>query len=387
MVPATSRDIFHYMVQARVLWEHGDNPLTTAAASFSNDPCYGYADWRESPSPYGPLWSILTFFPTRVPGRHAVATLLAFKALAVSFYLGTAVLIWLLVGHIKPEARRFATVLYAWNPLVLLMVAGNGHNDTVMVFFLVLALYFAVKERWQPALPALTLSILSKYVTGLLLPLLVLHAWNRTRRTGRKNFYLGLAWSGLIALLTYLPFWAGADTFNGLRQGQGWFVYSIPELMLFGFERWMSTNEAMNMARLASMLLYAIPYVALLWRAKATSGDLLTGSYHALFLYLLLAATLFEPWYIIWVVSLAALLGLKPWSMVAMLFSFTGLFLDAVWELAWPLGFLNQDVVLGRIFTVVIVFGPPALAWLYINLRDISRFRVRPEPAIETVQA
>lgn len=387
MFPATSLDIFHYILQARVLWEHGDNPLTTAAAAFPSDPYYSYADWREFPSPYGPLWSILTFLPTRIPGQHVVATLLAFKALTVTFYLGTAVLIWLLVSHIKPEARRFATVLYAWNPLILLMVAGNGHNDTVMLFFLMLALYLAVKERWQLALPALTLSILSKYVAGILLPLLVIHAWNRTSPGDRKSFYLGLAWSGLVALLIYLPFWAGGDTFNGLQQGRGWFVYSIPELMLFGFERWMSTDEAMNMARLTGLLLYAVPYVALLWRVKTTSGDLLTCSYHAVFLYLLLATTLFEPWYIIWVVSLGALLGFKPWSLLAMLFSFTGLFLDAVWELAWPLGFLDQNVVLGRIFTVSVVFGPPALAWLYISLRNLSRLWVCPELAVETVQA
>ena len=55
-----------------------------------------------------------------------------------AFDLGTCLL---LLSLLRARGRPAAVILYAWNPLVLKELAGSGHLDAAMIFFLVLSIY------------------------------------------------------------------------------------------------------------------------------------------------------------------------------------------------------------------------------------------------------
>jgi hypothetical protein len=69
---------------------------------------------------------------------------------------------------------RFWAILaakYFWE------IAVNGHNDMVMTAFALFALERADRRHWSVALPLLTVSVMAKYVSLILVPLLVLAAF------------------------------------------------------------------------------------------------------------------------------------------------------------------------------------------------------------------
>src|SRR5207244_10342317 len=64
--------------------------------------------------------------------------------------------------------RTTALAALAWNPLVLFEVAGNAHNDVLMVSFSLLAvLLFVGSRNGVMAGASFTLGALVKYLSGL----------------------------------------------------------------------------------------------------------------------------------------------------------------------------------------------------------------------------
>jgi len=60
---------------------------------------------------------------------------------------------------------------YALNPLVIVEISGNAHFEGAMIFFILLAIYWLIKERMLSAM-AIGLSVLSKLVPLIFLPLM-----------------------------------------------------------------------------------------------------------------------------------------------------------------------------------------------------------------------
>jgi hypothetical protein len=140
LYPVGSADVFDNIAYGRIalLW-HG-NPFYQTISQY-NDPVATYAGWPFATSAYGPLWVMLTVWATAVgelAGGGMVANLLVFKLVSVGFYIGCVlIVVWVLQRH-APERALAGTCLFALNPLVLFETAGNGHNDIVLVFCLLL---------------------------------------------------------------------------------------------------------------------------------------------------------------------------------------------------------------------------------------------------------
>ena len=163
MYPLWSADLFHYQADARTFWVFGDNPLTVPPTAHP----YPLNNlWPDMPSPYGPIWTLLTGVPTLVSGDHLLAGLIGLKLLSGAFLLGCAWLLYDLVARVRPGWEATAVVLLAWNPFMLFRAVGSGHNDPVMMFFALLALRWTWERHWLSVFPALALSVLVKYVTG-----------------------------------------------------------------------------------------------------------------------------------------------------------------------------------------------------------------------------
>ena len=88
--PLISQDVFGYLAFARMGALHGLDPYTHIAAEASTDPVFQFVGWPFKHSPYGPLYTLLSYAtaPLGVAGG-----LWALKAVAVASSLGAVALV------------------------------------------------------------------------------------------------------------------------------------------------------------------------------------------------------------------------------------------------------------------------------------------------------
>ncbi len=221
MYPLFSQDVFDYIFQTREWVFHHSNPFTHIPSEFTTDPFLKYIAWVGMPSTYGPLWMMMTAPLTLLAGNSLLANLFYFKGLEVAAYLITVLLIYQTLGKVQSRWQLAGTMLFAWNPLVLMEFAGSGHNDILMLFCVALAVWLLVNERFTLATLALTAGALIKVVAGFVLPFFLIYALIQPTMQGRRrSFLLRTAALCLVAtLLVYWPLWDGPNSLAFLRLG------------------------------------------------------------------------------------------------------------------------------------------------------------------------
>jgi hypothetical protein len=136
--PLALTDVFNYINYGRMEVVHHLNPYTTIPiAEPHSDPAFELSNWHELLSPYGPMFTILTFalVPLGVAGSFW-----AIKAILAAASLAIVLLVWRcarLLGR-DPVA---AIVLVGLNPIVLVWGLGGDHNDFLMVLLIMLGFY------------------------------------------------------------------------------------------------------------------------------------------------------------------------------------------------------------------------------------------------------
>ena len=187
--PLFSQDVFDYLFHTHEWVRYGASPFTHVPSQFSFDSLYRHVSWTEAPSPYGPIWILLTAPLSWLAGDSLLLNLLLFKGLTVLCYAGSAVLLYLTLARVLPRYRLAGTLAFAWNPLVLMEFGGSGHNDIVMIFFAMLALWLVANGRFALSLAAITASVLIKVVTIFVLPLFILLYFERIVAWESKRFW------------------------------------------------------------------------------------------------------------------------------------------------------------------------------------------------------
>lgn len=208
------------------------------------------------------------------------------------------------------DPRR--VLLYAWNPLPLIEVAGSGHIDALGILLLFLALHALQLRRSTTAICALTGAVLVKLVPLILLPTFwrrpndrTLTAWLDPRP--RKTLLL----FPVLALVAFLPFAdAGAQLLTGLQTYmRHWHfnaaAYSLIHYALAPWDgnahlhaRWLCAALLVPLG-LSVQIYYRDPYHA----AFATLGT-----------YVLLAPTM-HPWYLLWVLPFLPFFPRPAWML------------------------------------------------------------------------
>ncbi len=142
--PLSLTDVFNYMNYGRMGMLHGLNPYTTIPAlGPHSDPSYALSNWHQLLTPYGPLFTLITY---AVVPLGLAGSLWTFKGLLMVLSLATILLVWRcarLLGR-DPVA---AIVLVGLNPLILVWGLGGDHNDFFMMFCIVLAFYLLLRAR------------------------------------------------------------------------------------------------------------------------------------------------------------------------------------------------------------------------------------------------
>ena len=200
-----SRDVYTYWAYGRVEAVHDANAYEDVPGRWPYDPATVAmgSSWREQPSLYGPAFTALSAVVARAAGDSPRRASTLFRSLAALSILAIASLAALLATN-----RAFAVAFVGLNPLVALHFGGGGHNDALMIAFVLGALVLHRQRRDTAAGASWALSALVKWVS---LAFLALVALGERRDRGPRV----VGWSGLWLVV----FGAGAT----LLYGTAWF--------------------------------------------------------------------------------------------------------------------------------------------------------------------
>ena len=399
MYPVGAADLFDQIFRARLTAHYGLNPFTTLPASIQGDPFQQYVAWRGDPSPYGPMWEALAAGASLLAGNSLWNNLVIFKLLVVTAYGASVALTYGLLSAFRPDWALKGTLFFAWNPLVLFEVAGNGHNDAIVVMFLLAAMYLLVLARRWAVLPALMAEALTKFVPLLLVPTAVSAVWrDRAPAHGTQlsssfdalsNLLVGSILALGLAVVLYAPFWVGPQSIGALGR-QGLFTASIPKVVLdtLVHDFNMAEANAQSIVRTAAGILVGVVSFWLALRIylrgnartpqqrSAILGRTFSAFYEIIFVYLAFATLWFQPWYLMWLVALTPAVARLVNANRTVLFCIGGVANYFVWDFIWlwnRTGF--RDI---QITSALAVYTLPLLYTLYVWL---LRRRDEPEQA------
>jgi Glycosyltransferase family 87 len=298
-----SHDVYSYVDYARLGVRHGLEPYVHPPLAAPGDPAYAEVTWTEATSAYGPLFTLATYPLAWLPVGLAVAVLKGVAALSV---LGTAALASRLAAWRGADPLRTAAFV-ALNPLVLVHVVGGAHNDGLTMLLAMVAIAAILSASELTAGASLLAAIAIKASAALLAPFALLGAGRRRR------FLVGASLAALgIAAAAHLAF--GWDWLHGF--GLAGENQSRTSHMSIPIAAARLTGLDPDAVRLAAALLFAAAVAYLLawtWRG----GDWVRAAAWTA-LVLLLATAWLLPWYLIWLLPLAAISRDRPLQLLTL---------------------------------------------------------------------
>lgn len=311
LFPYDAADIFDYIIHARIAAVYNENPFLVRPDVFENDPILPYVGWRSYTSTYGPLWVALTSLLAGFSGSSVFWNVVAFKLISGLFLVGSVLLVARLLARHAPQRALSGTLLLAWNPLVLYETLGHGHNDMVMVFWILLSLLALTHRRFLLAILALIAGALFKFIPLLFLPAAGLIAL-REQKNHLARYELLVSAAVLSALLVYLayqPYWHGLETV-GIFSRRSLYTTSLPAIVRVWLLGRISNPAADGILGVAAG---GLTFLFATWQGFRAFADRSWLSYpqavfRTMMFYLLVTCAWFQPWYALWPVALAAIL-------------------------------------------------------------------------------
>jgi hypothetical protein len=375
--PFDALDVFDYAMHGRMLAVLGANPYIALPAWFPDDPFLPSVGWKTWPSVYGPVWTYLEGVIGWLSGDDLLRALLLLKGVAAASSLACACAAYRIARRWMPRQAPSTIVLVAWNPLVVLM-AGSGHNGLLMMALFLAGIWLIGEGRPAAGLWLAGVSALIKPAT---VPLVVVLAVGEfcDQRRARRSVGRGVVVPLAVLLATsgalYAPLWPGLDRLGPLLL-QDLFSQSplgllrelwIPSLGEAGATEWA--------ARLGQALLVLVVAGAM-WRARRGQWAAMQAVHDASFWIIFGALGWWQPWYVIWFATLAAI-DHRPWmpglSWVASLAGLVALFDRFYLTQHW----LAVDMLQHQLHTVLLVFLPP-IVWACMAPRLPSSAGWRP---------
>jgi len=158
------------MFDAKTIVFYHSNPWLYKPLYFAGDPWLHFMHWTHRPSIYPPVWIGLSLPFYFLGFNFFLPILINFKILMVLGFLGSIFVLEKLLKQEKEPNTILPLVFYAFSPLMLIENLVSGHNDIVMMFFGLVAIYFLLNNKKIWPWLFLIVSVLIKYVTIVLIP-------------------------------------------------------------------------------------------------------------------------------------------------------------------------------------------------------------------------
>jgi alpha-1,6-mannosyltransferase len=302
--PLASTDVFSYQAYARMGAVYAVNPYTHGPYAINLDAVFPYvgAKWSYFPSVYGPAFTVFSYL---LAPLTIATSVFAYKSLAAVASLALVAVVWRCarLRNIDPVK---AVALVGLNPLLVIYGVGGGHNDLLMVLAMVGGVYAILASREWVGGGLSLLAIGVKLTAGLVLPFALAAGGPEGGRGGRRRRLALGAGVGLAALaaLSFGLFGAGSfrmlgSVIRSQKEG-GW--QSFPGVIS-------STLGLPTVGRITGFVLagaFALTLCWLLRRVWRGQTDWIDGAGWAM-LAMLVASSSLLPWYVAWLLPLAAL--------------------------------------------------------------------------------
>ena len=290
MPPVLSRDAFGYVGYGN-LAAADLNPYifgNRAAMEALGDPLARFFV-RDTPLGYGPGWAALAMGLSAVGAREGLfAQALLHKLVAALALLLAAEGAARLASGATVKLRTSTFLAVVLNPLLLVEGQGMGHNDLLMLAFMVWAAVLAVRHRWIGGAALMGFACAVKPIAATAVPLFLVASWVRERNLARLSIQ---------AIATAVPFLAVSFLFGG------------PALVLRATSGQVNPGGGIGLFAVAAVMALGAG-VWSVFRARADASAWLPGWVPTAAVLLLFGTQYRFPWYACWLV-LPALTG---WS-------------------------------------------------------------------------
>ncbi|HET9599125.1 MAG TPA: polyprenol phosphomannose-dependent alpha 1,6 mannosyltransferase MptB [Anaeromyxobacteraceae bacterium] len=322
-LPYTSNDLFSNLAYGRMS-ALGLDPYAAGPATLpAGDPFRALVspNWIGAPTAYGPLLTALNALAGRAGSVPAAMAL--FKVVLLATAVATVLAAHAVCRrHLAPERAAPAFVLLAWNPLLAWEIAGQVHNDGVMLLALTAFVGAALAGRHLLAVLLLSIGFWTKFAVAPVLGLYLAYL----ARGSRARAALGVAIAAVTGALLFLPYWDGpaslAGPLSALRADPGRTTRSFTEIAALLGGLW-SPSAAAWAYRLgwgAGVALLAALAVRAVRRARTVEA-VLHESLVFLLAYLLVASPFVQPWYLTWLLPLALVEADPRWRRAVALYA------------------------------------------------------------------
>jgi hypothetical protein len=407
--PLALTDVFNYVNYGRMEVVHHLDPYTTVPIlEPHNDPAFSLSNWHQLLSPYGPLFTLITFI---VVPLGLAGSFWALKAILMIASLSLIFVVWKcahLLAERVPEGSRLrcdpvaAIALVGLNPIVIMWGLGGDHNDFITMLFVMLAFYACLRAGLMPGVArppeqavadgdprgagagpgvgadvaadplardgrrvlvalklgagaALVTAVALKASAAILIPIVLappVAAWASTRssavgRARRRDLLQLLAGMALAAVV-----WGAASIVafgphlpDLATQGRLVTMDSVPNLLgmalLQGGE---TTTLRLILSGVLALTITACSVLAYRRRESLTGAGWATVA-------LLVTLSWVLPWYVLWLLPLAALAGSRRLRITALVL---GVYFITAWSpvsggILHAIGFHPEKTSLGRL--------------------------------------
>jgi hypothetical protein len=345
--PMALTDLFNYINYGRMEVVHHLNPYTSfPILEPHSDPSYTLSNWHELTSPYGPLFTLFTFalVPLGVPASFWVI-----KAVLMAASLGMLALVWRCAQMLKLDPVK-AVVFVGLNPIILVWGLGGDHNDFLTVLAMVLGFYLLLRARERERAGALLVGAGAAFVAasalkasaGILIPIVLTALWRTPRRLIQvlAGMILAGAVVGVASLIAFGLHIPDLGTQSRLVTD-----ISIPNLIGLALGAGGET-ETLHVLLTAALGVTLVGCCVATWRGR---DPLVAAGWATVALLVTLGWVL--PWYVLWLLPLAALSRSRALQRTALVL---GAYLIIAWApasgLLWSgIGFYPQKTPLGRL--------------------------------------
>lgn len=317
--PALSTDIFDYILSDWQFWHCQKNvwQFSPSECPFGN--FHLLASWREQVNAYGIVNQFFYAAAGYVGGTDMILNLISHK-MVVFIAFTIYVLVVTKFFNTKQDIKIQAVL---WNPLLLIESMGNGHNDFLMLVFMLLSAWLILKEKYFLAGILLACSMQVKYVAGILILPLVISLLANKKFLNSIKLLLPFV---TINFIGFTLMGAGLERFiDRVIFGSKIYWLGLPNLIHKFFP-----NE-----KIVFQIIFFIFFIVMMYLTYKKKINFWKVYSIVIMFYLLFISSVVWPWYPIWCLALMPLFHGKVIKKIIIALSFSSL-------LTYPILWLGQ---------------------------------------------
>jgi hypothetical protein len=275
-------------------------------------------------SNYPPVSQLLYAISAFAAQESIMIFLVILRLLLVSFDLVFIYFGKKLLKYLNKDPKT--VFLYALNPLCIIEITGNLHLEGVMISLFLISVYFLIKKQFLVSGIILSLSVGTKLISLVALPLMIVFLWRRyTSSLKYKSTLIFLFGFILVLSAQFLPFFNTIFIDNFSESIGLWFGKFEFNASVYYLVRWLGFQVyGYNIIQSYGMIMPLVTiafFMIIIFKTRPSIASILENFLWMLTVYFLLATTV-HPWYILFPLAIGVFTSYRfglMWSFLVFL--------------------------------------------------------------------